>query len=182
MPSNPACAMLISLVDEYWASSWPTAAPQAMPQNIQGVCDAIVALQHQQVCIIEHLDELSSVVRGQNMGKDMDHPLIASPTTADHMAPLSDTMWALLNMPQETLIHLGPAVRQEQDPILSKFMSHSQDLPPGALLYATPPTSALMQHIQIPHCLDTKLDSVVDFYLPSPVPSSQPLRLLDGRW
>ena len=30
--------------------------------------------------------------------------------------------------------------------------------------------------------LDAELDFVVDFYLPSPVASSQPLRLLDGRW
>ena len=34
----------------------------------------------------------------------------------------------------------------------------------------------------MPHQLDVKPDFVVDFYLPSPVASSQPLRLPDGRW
>ena len=32
------------------------------------------------------------------------------------------------------------------------------------------------------HHLDAKLDFVVDFCLPSPVASSQPLRLPNGRW
>ena len=31
-------------------------------------------------------------------------------------------------------------------------------------------------------CFDAELDFMVDFYLPSPMASSQPLRLLDGRW
>ena len=30
-PLNPAHAMLISLMDEYWAGFQPTTAPQAMP-------------------------------------------------------------------------------------------------------------------------------------------------------
>ena len=30
--------------------------------------------------------------------------------------------------------------------------------------------------------LDAELDFVVDFHLPSPVASSQPLRLPNGRW
>ena len=49
-------------------------------------------------------------------------------------------------------------------------------------MHAAPPTSVLRQHIQMPRHLDTELDFVADFYLPSPVASSQPLRLLDGRW
>ena len=32
------------------------------------------------------------------------------------------------------------------------------------------------------HHLDAELDFVADFHLPSPVASSQPLRLPDGRW
>ena len=32
------------------------------------------------------------------------------------------------------------------------------------------------------HHLNAEPDFVADFYLPSPVASSQPLRLLDGRW
>ena len=34
----------------------------------------------------------------------------------------------------------------------------------------------------MPHHLDAKLDFAVDLRLPSPVASSQPLRLPDGRW
>ena len=34
----------------------------------------------------------------------------------------------------------------------------------------------------MPRQLDTKPDFAVDFYLPSPVASSQPLRLPNGRW
>ena len=34
----------------------------------------------------------------------------------------------------------------------------------------------------MPCHLDAELDFVADFCLPSPVASSQPLRLLDGRW
>ena len=34
----------------------------------------------------------------------------------------------------------------------------------------------------MPHQLDAEPDFVADFCLPSPVSSSQPLRLLDGRW
>ena len=34
----------------------------------------------------------------------------------------------------------------------------------------------------MPHHLDAELDFVADFHLPSPVASSQPLRLPDGRW
>ena len=40
----------------------------------------------------------------------------------------------------------------------------------------------LRQYIQSLCHLDAEPDFVVDFYLPSPVASSQPLRLLDGRW
>ena len=92
------------------------------------------------------------------MGKDMDHPPVASPTTAEQAVPLLDVTRALFDVPQKTLVHLGHAKRWEQDPTLSEFTSQSQDLPLGALLHAAPPTSALRQHIQTPHCLDTKPD------------------------
>ena len=59
------------------------------------------------------------------MGEDMNHPPVASPTTADQTAPLLDALQALF---------------------------------------------------------DVLLGFAVDFYLPSPVASSQPLRLPDGRW
>ena len=62
---------------------------------------------------MECLDELSLGVRGQNMGYDMDSLPVASLTAADHTVPSSDILWALFDMPQETLIHLSPAVRQE---------------------------------------------------------------------
>ena len=39
---------------------------------------------------MERLDELSSGVRGQTMGKDMVHPSVASPTVADQLATLLD--------------------------------------------------------------------------------------------
>ena len=82
----------------------------------------------------------------------------------------------------EALVHLGPTIRHEQDPTLSKLTSHSWDLLPGALLHTMPPTSVLRQCIQMPCHLDTEPEFAADFYLPSPAASSQPLRLPDGRW
>ena len=116
------------------------------------------------------------------MGKDTDHPPVAFSTVADQATSLSDALWALFKMLRETLVYLGPAIRWEQDPTLSKFMSHSQDLPLGALLYTILPTSVLRQCIQILCCLDTELDFAMDFRLLSPVASGQPLRLPDSRW
>ena len=69
------------------------------------------------------------------MGKDMDNPPAASLATADHLAPLSDMPQALFDMPWEAIVHLGPTIRYEQDPTLSKFTSYSQDILLGALLY-----------------------------------------------
>ena len=80
----------------------------------------------------------------------------------------------------QTLVHLGPAVRWEQDPSTSE--SVSQEILPGVPLHAAPPTSALRHHVQMPRQLDAEPDFVADFHLPSPVASSQPLRLPDGRW
>ena len=131
---------------------------------------------------MERLDELSSSIRGQNMGEDIDHLLVASPATANHMAPLSDILQASFDVPWQTLINLSPAVRMEQDLNSSEFTSHSWDLLLGAPMCTVPPTSAFRQCIQMLHCLDAKLDFAVDFCLPFPVASSQPLRLLDGRW
>ena len=98
------------------------------------------------------------------------------------MAPSSDTPRALFDVPREALVYLGPTVRQEQEPTSSEFISNIQDLPLGVLLCTVPPTSALKQHVQMLWCLDTELDFAVNFCLPSPMASSQPLRLLDGRW
>ena len=72
------------------------------------------------------------------MGEDMDCPLVASPATADQMAPLSDTPQAFFDVLQETLIHFSPAVRWEQDLTSSKLMSHSQNLLlGGAIMHRT---------------------------------------------
>ena len=129
---------------------------------------------------MERLDDLSLGVLGQTSGKDKDHPPVASPAAVDHTASSTDTPQASVNAPRQTLVYLGPAVRQEQDPSMSE--SVSQEIPPGALLCATLPTSALRHHVQMPQQLDTKPDFMADFHLPSPVASSQPLRLPDGRW
>ena len=59
------------------------------------------------------------------MGKDMDHPPVASPTMADQVAPLLDALQELFNAPWDAFVHLGPTIRQEQDPTSYKFMSHS---------------------------------------------------------
>ena len=84
---------------------------------------------------MEHLDELSSGIRGQSMGKDMDHPPVASRTIADQVALSSHVPWASFNAPLETLVHLSPVIKQEQDPTSSEFISHSWDLPQGMLLH-----------------------------------------------
>ena len=107
--------------------------------------DAIVALRDQQLRIIERLNELSSDVRGQITGKDMDHSPVASPTAADWVAPSSETPQASFDVPQEALIYLGTAVKQELD--LTSPKSHSQDLLPGAQLHAVLPTSVLRQRV-----------------------------------
>ena len=90
---------------------------------------------------MEHLDELSLGIRGHTMGEDKDHPPVASPTAADHMASISDILQTLFDVLWQILVHLGLAVRQEQDPSLSE--SHSQDLLLGALFCTMLPTSAL---------------------------------------
>ena len=75
------------------------------------------------------------------MREDKDHPLVASPTTTDHIASMLNMLQILFDVLQQTLIHLGSAVRWEQDPSLSK--SHGQDLLAGVLLCTMLPTSAL---------------------------------------
>ena len=75
------------------------------------------------------------------MGEDKDYPPFTSPATADHMASMSDTPQTTFKVPCQTLVHLGPAVRREQDPSSSE--SNSWDLPPGAPLHAALPISAL---------------------------------------
>ena len=90
---------------------------------------------------MERLDELSLSIRGQTMGKDKDCPLVAFPATADHMASTSNVLQISFDVLKQTLVHLGLAVRQEQDPSLSE--SHSWDLLPGVPLCAVLPTSVL---------------------------------------
>ena len=114
------------------------------------------------------------------MGKDKDCPPVTSPSAADHMASLTDALQISFDALQQTLVHLGLAIRWEQDP--ASFESISWDLPWGAPLCGVLPTSALRQHIQMPCHLDAELDFVADFCLPSPAVSSQPLRLPDCRW
>ena len=90
---------------------------------------------------MEHLDELSLGIRGQTMGKDKDCPPVASSTTADLTASSMDVLQTSFDVPCQTLVHLGPAIRQEQDHTLSE--SVIQDLPLGLPLYAMLLTSAL---------------------------------------
>ena len=84
------------------------------------------------------------------MGEDMDHSPVVSLIMTDQAAPLLNMPRASFDMLQEALVHLGPAVKWEPDPTSSEFMSHSWDLSPGMSLRATPPTSALRHHIQMP--------------------------------
>ena len=129
---------------------------------------------------MEQLDDLSLGILGQTLGKDKDCPPVASPATVDYTALSMYVLQTSFNAPCHTLVHLSPAVRREQDPSSSE--SVSREIPPRVLLCAIPPTSALRHHGQTPHQLDAKLDFAADFCLPSPVASSQPLRLPDGRW
>ena len=100
-----------------------------------------MALRDQQLCIMERLEELSLGIRGQTSGKDKDHPPVASPITTEHTASMMDMLQTSFDALWQTLVHLGPAVRWEQDPTLSK--SVSWDLPPGVPLHAMLTTSAL---------------------------------------
>ena len=100
----------------------------------------------------------------------MGHPPVASPTPADQAASLSDAPQALFAAPWETLVHLSPAISCEQDP--TSFETCSRELPLGVPLHAAPPTSVLRQCIQMLHHLDTELDFVVGFCLPSPAAST----------
>ena len=70
------------------------------------------------------------------MGEDKDCPSVASLTTIDHTASTSDMPQTLSNVLHQTLVHLSPAVRWEQDP---RSQSNSQDLLPGAPLHTMPP-------------------------------------------
>ena len=128
---------------------------------------------------MERLDDLSLGILGQTSGEDKDHPPIASSAAIDHTALSVDAPQTSFNAPHQTLVHLGPAVRREQDPSTSE--SVSWEILPGAPLCAMLPTSAL-RHRPDAMQLDAEPDFAADFYLPSPVASSQPLRLPNGRW
>ena len=129
---------------------------------------------------MECLDDLSLGVLGQTSGEDKERPPIASSAAIDHMALSMDVPQTSFDVPHQTLVHLGPAVRREQDPSTSE--SVSREIPLGAPLCAMPPTSALRHCIQMPRRLDAEPDFALDFRLPSPVASSHPLRLPNGRW
>ena len=88
---------------------------------------------------MERLDELSSGVRGKKIGKDKDCPLVASLAAADHTASTLDALQTSFAVLCQTLVHLGPAVRREQDYSSSKLVS--QDLLPGAPLGTAPPSA-----------------------------------------
>ena len=75
------------------------------------------------------------------MGKDKDCPLVALPAAADHTASSTDAPKISFDVLWQTLVHLGLAIRWEQDPTLSE--SVSWDLSPGMLLCTVFPTSAL---------------------------------------
>ena len=60
---------------------------------------------------MEHLDKLILGVRGEIMAKDKDHPPVASPATADHMASTLGVPQTLFDMPCQTLVYLSPAVK-----------------------------------------------------------------------
>ena len=108
----------------------------------------ILALRDQQLLIMERLDDLSLRVLGQTSGEDKECPPVASSAAIDHMALSVDTLQTSFNAPCQTLVYLGPAVRQEQDPSTSE--SVSQEILLGVLLHAALPTSALRHHIQMP--------------------------------
>ena len=97
---------------------------------------------------MERLDNLSLGVLRQTLGEDKEHPPIASSTTVDHMASSVDGLQTSFDVPHQTLVHLGLAVRQEQD--LSTSESVSREILPGAQLCTVPPTSALRHCIQTP--------------------------------
>ena len=139
-----------------------------------------MALRDQQLRIMECLDDLSLGVLGQTSGKDKERPPVASFAAIDHTASSVDMPQISFDALHQTLVHLGLAVRWEQDPSTSE--SVSRKILPGVPLRAVPPTSPLRHRIQTPQQLDAEPDFVVDFHLPSLVASSQPLRLPDGRW
>ena len=116
------------------------------------------------------------------MGKDMACPPVVYSTMADQATPSLDALQALFDAPWEAVTHLGPTVRWEPDPTLSEFMSYSWDLPLGVPLHAVLPTTVKRHCIQMLCYLDAEPDFAVDFCLPSPMASSQPLRLPYGRW
>ena len=90
---------------------------------------------------MERLDDLNLGVLGQTSGKYRDCPPVASPTTADHTVSSTDAPQTSFEVLCQTLVHFDLAVRWEQDHTSSE--SVSQELPPGAPLHATLPTSAL---------------------------------------
>ena len=116
------------------------------------------------------------------MSKDADHPPAVSSATAGQPATFMDGLQVSFDVQWEALINLSPTLRWEQDPISSKFMSHSWDLLPGVLLCAALPTFSLKQCIQMLCQLKAKPDFAANFCLPSLAAINQPLRLPDGSW
>ena len=97
---------------------------------------------------MERLDDLSLAILGQTSGEDKERPPIASSAAIDHMALSVDAPQMSLDVLHQTLVHLSPAVRREQDPSTSE--SVSREILPGVPLRAMLPTSALRHCIQMP--------------------------------
>ena len=84
------------------------------------------------------------------MGGDVDYLPIVSFAMVDQPATFMDGPQTSFDAPKEAFVHLSPTIRWEQDPNLSKFMSHSWNFSLRALVCTMPPTSALRQSIQMP--------------------------------
>ena len=95
---------------------------------------------------------------------------------------MPDGPWKSFDIPMEALVPLAPIVRWEHDKYFPKFMCPGWDIPPGMLLQAVLPPSALRYQVHKLHPLEVEQDFVADFCLPFFVASSQPLELQDGRW
>ena len=77
----------------------------------------------------------------------MDCPPVVPTALVNRAATLSGALWILFYALWEALVSFEPAVIWEQNQHLSKFISHSQDILLGVLLYTIPLPSALRQQI-----------------------------------
>ena len=140
-----------------------------------------MALRDQQLRIMERLDELSSGVLGQTSGEDRERPPVASSATIDHTASSVD-------MPADVIqcAALDPSTSRPSSKEGARYkyirVGESGDSAGGAATRRAANLWFEAPCIQTPRRLDAEPDFAADFCLPSPVASSQPLRLPDGRW